>query len=150
MDRDIADLDARFQPFVAAFQAACGHAGIPLLIYCTKRTFSEQAALYNEGRSDPGPIRTNAPPGQSAHNYGLAFDGCPMVNGKPAFDLPLSHTLWQQYGSIARSVGCEWGGDWKGRMVEGPHVQMANWRKYILPAHTMTPSPNIEPGASTP
>jgi hypothetical protein len=25
---------------------------------------------------------TNAGPGQSLHNYGLAFDGCPIIHGK--------------------------------------------------------------------
>ena len=41
----------------------------------------EQAALYKIGRSVKGKIVTNARPGESYHNYGLAFDWVPL---KPA------------------------------------------------------------------
>ena len=40
------------------------------------RTFTEQTAIYEQGRSLPGNIVTNAKAGQSFHNYGLAFDFC--------------------------------------------------------------------------
>jgi D-alanyl-D-alanine carboxypeptidase len=36
------------------------------------RTFDEQAKLYAQGRTTTGPIVTNAKPGQSLHNYGVA------------------------------------------------------------------------------
>jgi peptidoglycan L-alanyl-D-glutamate endopeptidase CwlK len=38
------------------------------------RTFPQQAKLYAQGRTEPGPRVTNSKPGQSFHNYGLAFD----------------------------------------------------------------------------
>jgi peptidoglycan L-alanyl-D-glutamate endopeptidase CwlK len=38
------------------------------------RTFPEQAKLYAQSRTAPGPRVTNSKPGQSYHNYGLAFD----------------------------------------------------------------------------
>jgi hypothetical protein len=41
----------------------------------------EQAALYAKGRTSGGRIVTKAKPGQSYHNYGLAFDWVPI---KPA------------------------------------------------------------------
>ena len=40
----------------------------------TLRTFAEQAEIFAQGRTKPGKIVTNARPGLSAHNYGLAVD----------------------------------------------------------------------------
>jgi hypothetical protein len=47
------------------------------LIYC-RRTMEEQAKLYAKGRTSGGRIVTKAKPGQSFHNYGLAFDWVPL------------------------------------------------------------------------
>lgn len=43
-------------------------------IFCGLRTMEEQAELYARGRTKPGKIVTNAKPGYSYHNYGLAID----------------------------------------------------------------------------
>jgi peptidoglycan LD-endopeptidase CwlK len=44
------------------------------------RSFEEQAVLYAQGRTKPGPIVTYSPPGTSYHNYGLAIDIAPIIN----------------------------------------------------------------------
>lgn len=71
---------------------------IDFLIYEGFRTMEQQAMDYGKGRtcaevekvglsckySDRGKaIITNAPPGLSYHNYGLAFDGVQLINGSP-------------------------------------------------------------------
>ena len=38
------------------------------------RTWAEQQALWNQGRTTPGKIVTHAQGGQSWHNYGLAAE----------------------------------------------------------------------------
>src|SRR5579864_7089095 len=38
------------------------------------RTWPQQAALYAQGRTTPGPIVTKAKPEQSWHTFGCAFD----------------------------------------------------------------------------
>lgn len=43
------------------------------------RTFAEQTAIYNQGRTTPGNIVTYSPAGASYHNYWLAGDVCPFV-----------------------------------------------------------------------
>jgi peptidoglycan L-alanyl-D-glutamate endopeptidase CwlK len=43
------------------------------------RTFAEQTAIYNQGRTTPGKIVTYSPAGTSYHNFGLAIDICPFV-----------------------------------------------------------------------
>tara|TARA_R110000782_G_C14740859_1_gene406165 strand:+ start:532 stop:1065 length:534 start_codon:yes stop_codon:yes gene_type:complete len=48
--------------------------GVRLRFSYTFRTFEEQNALYNQGRTTKGNKVTNAKGGQSIHNYGLAFD----------------------------------------------------------------------------
>lgn len=45
------------------------------------RSFPQQAALYAQGRTTPGPIVTYSPAGTSYHNYGLAVDIAPIIKG---------------------------------------------------------------------
>lgn len=86
------------------------------------RTFAEQDALYAKGRTKPGPIVTQARGGQSNHNYGLAVDLCPFVDGKPDWNAPFR--LWLLIGNAARLYGLEWGGNWK-KFLDKPHVQLS-------------------------
>jgi peptidoglycan L-alanyl-D-glutamate endopeptidase CwlK len=48
--------------------------GIYYRITSSLRSMAEQADLYAKGRTASGNIVTNAKPGYSFHNYGLAFD----------------------------------------------------------------------------
>lgn len=84
------------------------------------RTAHEQNALYAEGRTAPGQKVTNARAWQSFHNYGIAADLCPFVNGKP--DWNASREVWNAIGKEAERLHLEWGGRWKFRDL--PHVQM--------------------------
>lgn len=103
--------------------------GVRLVPVMGTRTEDEQAALYAQGRSAPGSIVTNAGPGQSLHNYGLAVDLVPAdlvdtPNWSP--DSP----LWAVVGQAANAAGLEWGGNWTS-FVDRPHVQLGGtggWR----------------------
>lgn len=136
MSRSLEDLDPRFKPialkFIAQYEATTGN---KLLITSTRRWASEQEALYALGRTKPGQIVTHARAGQSAHEFGLALDACPLIlGGKLAYNTPdgdsVADPLWQEFGRIARSCGLEWGGDWRTNR-EGPHVQVPNWKALI-------------------
>lgn len=89
------------------------------------RTFQRQAALYAQGRTEPGPIVTNSMAGESLHHYGCAIDSCWM--GKDPYLERLGEDerriIWSEYGRVARAHGFEWGGDWK-RPVDKPHIQL--------------------------
>jgi peptidoglycan L-alanyl-D-glutamate endopeptidase CwlK len=89
------------------------------------RTFAEQDALYAVGRTK-APIGkqyivTNARGGQSWHNFGLAFD-IVVLDSVGKFDWDASHPGWRKAAELGKSVGLEWGGDWKG-FKDRPHFQ---------------------------
>jgi peptidoglycan L-alanyl-D-glutamate endopeptidase CwlK len=124
MSRSLDDLSPLVRPLIDKFLSSATAAGLDLLVTCTLRSEAEQTALYAQGRTAPGHIVTNAKPGQSAHNYGLAIDFVPMINGKPCWDG--SDPAWEKAGEIAESCGLEWAGRWT-TFREEPHVQLPNW-----------------------
>lgn len=128
--RSLDDLSPLFRPFADAFLAQCDAYGLDVLVYCTLRSPAEQATLFAQGRTTPGAIVTDAPPGKSAHNYGYALDGVPMLNGKPQWDVRAPQ--WQLYIQAARRAGCQSGADWVG-FHEYPHVELLNWESFIPP-----------------
>jgi peptidoglycan L-alanyl-D-glutamate endopeptidase CwlK len=94
--------------------------GYNVTIYQSFRSKAEQDAIYAQGRTKPGAIVTNAKGGESLHNYGVAVDIVFVVNGKPSWS---DKHAWAELGSVGKSVGFEWGGDWKG-FVDRPHFQL--------------------------
>lgn len=79
------------------------------------RTYAEQDALFAKR-----PKVTNARGGQSNHNFGLAVDLCPFVDGEFAWN---ADRLFNHIGEAVEWVGgLEWGGNWK--FVDKPHVQL--------------------------
>jgi len=91
--------------------------GIPIRITNTLRTHEEQASLYAQGRTAPGPIVTQAKPGYSYHNYGLAFDFVILAGTVPTYSDRVDwnkNEYWdyKEVGEIGKSLGLNWGGDW--------------------------------------
>lgn len=111
---------------VDEFLASCKDAGLDILVTCTLRSNEEQAALYAIGRTAPGEHVTDAPPGRSAHNYGLAIDVVPIVNGK--LDWNRKDPIWQQVGELGVAAGLTWLGSPNSKFPEKPHFQHPNWR----------------------
>lgn len=117
--RDLKDLDPYVANLARKFIAACKKEGIDLLVTSTYRDNESQNALYAQGRTKAGRIVTNAKAGQSFHNYRLAFDVVPIVNGKPQWN---DMRTFQKIGAIGKSVGLDWAGDWK-NFKEYAHFQ---------------------------
>ncbi len=92
-----------------------------ILLTSGTRTIAEQNALYEQGRTKPGKIVTNARGGESLHQYGVAFDYVPINSkGREDFD------DWQGFiraGEIGKEMGLSWGGDWKPKFKDLPHLQ---------------------------
>ena len=101
--------------------ALCSAIGIELLIYCTYRDFESQNSLYAQGRSKPGAVVTNAKAGESYHNWHVAYDCVPLVNGKPAWE---DRALTLKVGELGESIGLDWSGRWIGKLQETAHFQL--------------------------
>jgi len=95
--------------------------GITIRVTQGLRTWDEQAELYAKGRSEPGEIVTNAPPGSSYHNYGLAVDVVPMTGVGPNWDP--THPAWRRIISVGTSVGLQSGALWR-TFKDYPHFQL--------------------------
>lgn len=164
--RDLNDLKGEVRAKAKTLLKRCEESGLDLLIYCTLRTIEEQAKLFRQGRSfeqikkkaeelntrwnradlsellfsvgsQYGRKVTNAGPGQSMHNYGLAFDAVPLRSGKPVWQStkPEDKALWKLYGRLGVEVGLEWAGNWT-KFREFPHMQEpgTKWRGLIKPS----------------
>lgn len=105
--------------------------GVHPVVVQTLRTFAESDLLYQKGRTRPGPVVTNAKAGQSYHNYGLAVDLCLQVNGKLIWEV---NDNWIKMINCFKKRGWNWGGDWKGKLKDFPHVEKTmgfNWRDLL-------------------
>lgn len=88
------------------------------------RTWDQQAALYAQGRDgNPGPVVTDAPPGHSWHELGLACDIVPedIKPGQPDWDE--THPAWQRINALAPTVGLFEGNHYPGSFKDTPHLQ---------------------------
>ena len=121
MGRSLSELAPKVERAAIAAVAECGASGWPVLVTCTYRTGAEQDALYAQGRTKPGPKVTNAKAGQSFHQYRVALDLYPLVNGKP--DFSGKHPNWHKIAAVFKKHGFEWAYEWK-RFKEMPHFQM--------------------------
>ena len=80
VSRFLSDLHPIVEDKARDWLAVCKSEGLDILVTSTLRTFAEQDFLYNKV-----PSVTNAKAGYSYHNYGLALDFCPLINGKCAW-----------------------------------------------------------------
>lgn len=119
-----ASVEAQFRQFVTEAQAAVQSDGVTIEVISGYRSFKTQAGLFARGRTLPGPKVTNAAPGQSWHNYGLAVDlglfrgGAYLDETQPAF----ADRVYRKIAAVARRFGIEWAGNWKS-FQETPHFQ---------------------------
>ena len=148
---DINLLRPKTKKLCELFIEACRKAGINLVITQTLRSMELQDAYYSQGRDSLDIVnskrkKVNLPPitekenksiitkakaGSSPHNYGLAFDFVPIVNGKAEWN---DLTLFDRCGAIAKTLNVdgytlEWGGDFP-KFKDRPHIQMKNWKNY--------------------
>lgn len=107
--RNLTDLNPKVAAMCSEFINSCKKHNIDVIITSTYRDKESQDALYAQGRTAPGSKVTNAKGGQSFHNWKVAFDFCPIVNGKAAWN---DAALFTKCGEIAENVGLEWAGRW--------------------------------------
>lgn len=118
-EAQIATLLPQVQPLARTLIRLAAKEGITAVVTSGNRTYAEQNALYEQGRSTAGKIVTNARGGYSNHNFGLAFDLTIFKNGQPVWESPDYKTL----GAIGKEVGLVWGGDWQS-ISDEPHFEL--------------------------
>lgn len=114
--RKVEDLLPEMQEKYILFREAMTKAGLDFILTCTYRSPEEQAELFAIGRTKPGRKVTWTL--KSKHCEGKAFDIAMLVNGKISWDAK----DYKKAGEIGKSVGLEWGGDWK--FPDSPHFQL--------------------------
>lgn len=110
MANRISNPDLLYPAFARRVQKAISSARaakIPIEIFETYRTPNRQQELYDQGRTKPGPIVTNAQAGYSWHNYGIAVDVVMRVDGKFNWSNELYYHDAAQY---FESQGLRWAG----------------------------------------
>ncbi|WP_442857583.1 peptidoglycan-binding protein [Bacillus sp. mrc49] len=133
--------------------------GIFVQISAGYRSMEEQAKLYGQGRlgyrfgglnySDLSkPVVTNALPGQSYHNYGLAIDFFIVSDdGKNA--IWTVDEKWRRAGAIGKSLGFAWGGDWSS-FKDYPHLEMTGGLSYTQLQAGLKPNLTSKVSGTTP
>ncbi len=96
---------------------------IKLKVASAYRTIDEQNEIYAIGRDKNGKVIgktfTNAPGGQSNHNFKRAID----VYYATATGIDVDKVLSKEIVEIAKQEGFEWGGDWF-NLKDYPHFEM--------------------------
>jgi peptidoglycan L-alanyl-D-glutamate endopeptidase CwlK len=123
---NIATLLPKAQRAARQFMVAAKPFKYTVKILSGTRTYDEQRALYAQGRTKPGPRVTNAGPGQSNHNFGIAFD-VGIFDGKTYFTGSTNATAkpYVDLRNLTKKAVPEldWGGDWKS-IKDQPHYEL--------------------------
>ncbi len=118
-ERAIVTLLPEVQPLARALVESAATIGIAIKVISGTRTYDEQNALYEQGRTKPGRIVTNARGGYSNHNFGIAFDIGVFEGGRYLNESP----AYKAVGAMGMKLGLEWGGNWR-TMTDEPHFQL--------------------------
>ena len=101
--------------------------GILIRVVQGLRSWEAQEALYAQGRTAPGEIVTDAPPGHSMHEFGLAVDCMPSLNaiGQPYSPDGVGGSLrYVAMVAAAEALGLVSGSTWIS-IKDYPHLQVA-------------------------
>jgi peptidoglycan L-alanyl-D-glutamate endopeptidase CwlK len=147
---DINELRPKTRQMCLLFVEACKKAGINVIITQTLRSIDLQNAYYSMGRESLAEVNkklqavglpkiterdnkivTKAKGGSSPHNYGLAWDFVPIINGVAQWN---RNDLFDKCGAIAKTISVdgyelEYGGDFIS-IKDRPHIQLKNWKTF--------------------
>jgi D-alanyl-D-alanine carboxypeptidase-like protein len=139
-DDDLDQLEKLYPPFADLVRQLLQEAakqGMQVGIFEGMRSFERQRELYAQGRNvsghvvDPAKVVTDAPPGLSAHNYGLAVDlvfngarpGEPWQwNWGPQFP-------WKGLAELGKGLGLDAAYFWT-KFPEEPHFELIYGENY--------------------
>lgn len=102
---------------------------IPLRVTQGFRSWADQQKLWLQGRDADGNVIdkklvvTNAPPGHSWHEFGLAVDVVPMTLPQGQPDWNVAHLVWKRIVEIGESLGLFSGTEFHSCPADTPHFQ---------------------------
>ena len=128
-NKRIQKLHPKIRQMVINFINDAQDRGYKLRVTSGLRTFEEQQALYAKGRPTGNKV-TNARPGTSFHNYGLAIDVVEIgpTKGMNGFKKGYEKSRWDDIGKIGKEHGFFWGGDFKS-LSDKPHFEFNDGKK---------------------
>jgi hypothetical protein len=149
MSNFVDTLEPNTRAMCKAHLLACAEFDIFLRVTQATRSHDEQLHLWMKGRElhngvwvivDESQVVTKAPPGESAHNFAMAYDVC-FEGADPYLDAYRREhkkydPRWQKIGELGESRGLKWGGplgDNDKLTWDRPHFERANWREYRSP-----------------
>lgn len=135
-------LHPKFRKKLATFAETLAARGMDVLITDGFRSFAEQDRLFEQGRSTPGDIVTGSRGGFSNHNYGLAVDMYPVIQGQVLVKVPngpnRARFLEIQQAIIDEAEGLGlFSGVHFTNLVDTPHVQ-------LFPQQVFKPSASLQ------
>ena len=127
LDSLLPEVRDAFADFLIEAKELVAKEGLDYKIICGTRSWEQQEALYAKGRTALGPKVTNAKPGSSMHNFGLAID-CGVFKGKvymddstPA-DKKIADMMHKQASTLCAKHNLRWGGNFKS-IYDAPHFE---------------------------
>lgn len=126
-NRESRSLQPLAQEAAKLFLSECEKKDLKIFVTEYHRSQARQNYLYEQGRTRPGKVVTWTK--KSAHTAGYAWD---IACSKPQ-NLYDEHIL-NACGQVAKSLGIEWGGDFK--VQDNPHFQITSkWKKPYAVSH---------------
>jgi peptidoglycan L-alanyl-D-glutamate endopeptidase CwlK len=121
--RDISELLPHVQELAKKWLELCNREGVSPKIVETYRTPERQAELMKVGGV------TKALPMRSWHQWRRAWDAYPIIDGvvRVQYDA-VTREAFHLMGSVAVSLGIEWGGNWK-TLKDYAHFQVTDGLK---------------------
>ena len=96
--------------YIPHYDALCAELSEEWQPYSGLRSLKKQEELYAKGRTQQGQIVTYAPPGASAHNYGMATDWTIFNENDRAVFITKEDPIWREYEIACIKLGLNWGG----------------------------------------
>ncbi len=100
------------------------------------RDSSKQASLYALGRDESGnvvdvsAVVTDAPAGTSAHEFGLAIDAYPTLDGGKSIVLDTSHPAFAEKSELLKALPFLQTDVKISSGLDRPHIQLRDWQAH--------------------
>jgi peptidoglycan L-alanyl-D-glutamate endopeptidase CwlK len=126
VNQNIDDLQPEFKLALTQILLRLQQQGHTFKVVETLRSTQRQNELFEQGRTSdrPGLKVTNARANESAHQFGLAADLAPVIDGMVSLDVsdPRTQQAFDALGKESVAHGLVWGGHWK--ILDWGHIEM--------------------------